>query len=196
MIGWLGRISPWVREVLFDLLANKLAGMSTIPRPVRGRLLRALGMAVDAATIGPSVYFGTRRIAVGRGAQIGREAYFDGAADIVLHPRCAIGPRSMLITGAHRLAGPSDRVGPLDPRPITIGPGAWLGAGVIVLPGVTVGAGCVVGAGSVVVRDCAPHGVYAGAPAVRVRELDPAGPGALAPGGRPAGAPVPAGRPG
>ena len=77
----------------------------------------------------------------------------------------------MIITGAHALAGPDERVGRLTPRPVVVGAGAWLGAGVLVLPGVTIGSGCVVGAGAVVVRDCAPNGLYLGSPAVRIRDL-------------------------
>lgn len=165
------RARMWLSEVLFDLLANTVLGLSVVPRPVRWRGLRALGMEVDACVVGPEVYFGTARIAIGAGAQIGREAYFDGAGPITVGARAGVGPRSMIITGAHDLGGPQERVGPLAPRPIVLGDGSWLGAGVTVLPGVTVGAGCVVGAGSVVVRDCAPNGLYAGVPAVRVRDL-------------------------
>jgi maltose O-acetyltransferase len=164
----------WLSEVLFDLLANTVLGLSVAPRPVRWRGLRALGMDVAACVVGPEVYFGTARIAIGAGAQIGREAYFDGPGSITVGARAGVGPRSMIITGSHDLGGSRERVGPLAPRPIVLGEGSWLGAGVTVLPGVTVGAGCVVGAGSVVVRDCAPNGLYAGVPAVRVRDLDTA----------------------
>ena len=167
-----GRLREWWTEIFFDAVVNKVLGASIVPRPVRWRAMRAFGLDVAPASIGPSVYLGTRRVAIGPGVQIGREAYLDGAAPITLRARCGVGPRSMLITGAHDVGGPAGRVGPLRPRPVVIGAGAWLGAGVVVLPGVTVGDGCVVGAGSVVVRDCAPHGFYAGAPAKRVRDLD------------------------
>jgi len=41
----------------------------------------------------------------------------------------------------------------------------------MILGGVTVGEGCLVAAGAVVTADCAPHGLYGGAPARRLREL-------------------------
>jgi|GEM_PF-6224010 len=60
-----------------------------------------------------------------------------------------------------------------DPQPIVIGDGAWLGAGVIVLPGRRIGRGAVVGAGSVVTKDIPPDTVWAGNPARMLRELTP-----------------------
>ena len=71
---------------------------------------------------------------------------------------------------------------PLDPelratglelaRPVSVGDGAWLGAGVIVCPGVSIGAGTVVGAGAVVARDLPPRVLAVGNPARVVRPLD------------------------
>lgn len=171
MITLRNRIRQWWDEFAFDVVVNKALGASTVPRPLRWRGMRAIGMQVERSTVNQSVYFGTRRITIGRGAQIARESYFDGAAAIVVEEYASIGPRSVLITGAHEIGGPQNRVGPLAPRPIVIGAGSWLGAQVLVLPGITIGPGCVIGAGSVVTRDCEPHGIYVGCPAVRVREL-------------------------
>lgn len=165
------RVRQWWKELSVDVAVNKVLGADIVPRPLRWRGMRALGMAVEQSVISQSVYFGTRRVTIGRGVRIGREVHFDGAAEIILGERAGIGPQSMLITGGHEIGGPRDRVGPLVPRPIVIGPGAWLGVRVLVLPGVTIGAGCVIGAGSTVTRDCAPHGVYVGSPAVRIRDL-------------------------
>lgn len=48
---------------------------------------------------------------------------------------------------------------------VVIGPGAWLGVNVVVLPSVTVGRGAVVGAGAVVTRNVPDFSVVAGVPA-------------------------------
>lgn len=59
-----------------------------------------------------------------------------------------------------------------DPRPVSIGAGAFLGIGCAVLPGVTIGEGAYVGANAVVVADVPPHAVVVGNPARVVRRWD------------------------
>ena len=49
--------------------------------------------------------------------------------------------------------------------PISVGEGAWIGVGTIVLSGVTIGVGAVVGAGSVVTRDIPDMAIAVGHPA-------------------------------
>jgi acetyltransferase-like isoleucine patch superfamily enzyme len=54
-------------------------------------------------------------------------------------------------------------------RPVRIGSGSWLGAGVVVLPGATIGRHVVVGAGAVVADDLPDNSVAVGNPARVVR---------------------------
>jgi maltose O-acetyltransferase len=54
---------------------------------------------------------------------------------------------------------------------VTIGDGAWLASGVIVLPGVTVGADAVIGAGSVVTKDMPAGHLAFGNPCRVIREV-------------------------
>jgi putative colanic acid biosynthesis acetyltransferase WcaF len=51
-----------------------------------------------------------------------------------------------------------------------VGAYAWVCARASVGPGVRVGEGAVLGLGSVATRDLEPWGVYAGVPAVKVKE--------------------------
>jgi acetyltransferase-like isoleucine patch superfamily enzyme len=67
----------------------------------------------------------------------------------------------------------------LGARPVRIEDDAWIGCSVVILAGVTVGKGAVVGAGSVVISDVPPGVLVAGNPARVVRDLRPGeGPGA------------------
>ena len=66
-----------------------------------------------------------------------------------------IGPSVQLLTALHPLDPIERRRGTETAKPVTIGDGAWLATGVIVLPGVSIGADTVVGAGSVVTKDLA-----------------------------------------
>lgn len=56
-------------------------------------------------------------------------------------------------------------------EPVTIGDGAWIGGGVIILPGVTIGENSVIGAGSVVTRSIPANCVAVGNPCKPIRYL-------------------------
>ena len=57
-------------------------------------------------------------------------------------------------------------------KPIIIKKGAWIGAGVTILPGVTIGKYAIVGAGAVVTKDVGDYEVAVGIPAKVVKTLD------------------------
>ncbi|MBD5560232.1 MAG: galactoside O-acetyltransferase [Clostridia bacterium] len=56
--------------------------------------------------------------------------------------------------------------------PITIKEGAWIGAGVTIMPGITVGRWAIVGAASVVTHNVPDYAVAVGNPARVIRTLD------------------------
>lgn len=144
-----------------------------VPSWARPRVLRGLGIDIAGTVV---VESGARL--VGRHMVIGDSAYLNtgclveakGAA-VVIGERVELGPDVRLLTSSHEL-GPSDaRAGSPTCDEVVVGSGSWLGAGCTVLPGVKIGAGCVIAAGAVVTEDCAAHGLYAGVPARRVRDL-------------------------
>ncbi len=61
---------------------------------------------------------------------------------------------------------------PGSAAPVTIGKGAWICTGAIVLPGVRIGENALVAAGAVVDRDVASGTLVAGVPAREVKKLD------------------------
>ena len=78
-----------------------------------------------------------------------------------------------LLTATHPLGAKARREYWESAHPISIGDGAWLGGGVIVLPGVSIGAEAVIGAGSIVTRDIPAGHLAVGNPCRVVRELPP-----------------------
>jgi serine acetyltransferase len=77
-------------------------------------------------------------------------------------------------------------------RPVEIGSGSWLGAGVVILPGARLGRNVVVAAGAVVRGEVPDHAVVAGAPARIIRRWAPED-GWQPPLRTPAPEPIPAG---
>lgn len=112
----------------------------------------------------------------GQFTRFGRDVFvnfgcsFMDRGGITIADGALIGPQVKLITENHAEA-PEDRANVYS-IPIHIGRGAWLGAGVTVLPGVTVGDYAIVGAGSVVTRDVPARAIVAGVPARLVRMID------------------------
>lgn len=154
-----------------DIFINGFVASPLLTNPVRGALMRMYGMRVPIHGIRPGIHFGGRDVTIGEGTFVNYGCFFDGSAPIRVGTRCGIGMEVMFCTSTHVLGGPEERAGHVDPKPITIGNGCWIGTRVVLLPGVTIGDGCVIAAGAVVNRDCAPNGMYAGVPARRIKDL-------------------------
>ncbi|WP_308493924.1 acyltransferase [Microbacterium terrisoli] len=78
----------------------------------------------------------------------------------------------MFVTATHVVGDATRRAAAATSAPIVVGDGVWIGARAIILPGVSIGDGCVIAAGAVVARDCEPHGLYGGVPAMRIRSYE------------------------
>ena len=123
----------------------------------------------------------------GRHTRLGRDTFvnancvFLDAAPIRVGASVLIAPGVQLLTISHPVL-PEERIVPPEERrrgqapyrtwarPISIGDGAWIGAGAIILPGVTIGTNAVVGAGSVVTKDIPDNCLAIGQPC-RVRRI-------------------------
>ncbi|MFT4036135.1 MAG: acyltransferase [Patulibacter sp.] len=163
-------------------ISSWLLALPLWPIRVRALLLSWQGGAVHGSA---RIFAGTKivgtQLAVGAHSFINSGCHLDATEQLTIGADVHLSPRVMVLTVSHAIAGPERRGGGVERAPVTIGDGAWIGAGAIIFPGVTVGRGAVVGAGSVVTRDVEPDHLYAGSPAKPVRAL----PGAREHGDRP-----------
>jgi len=131
----------------------------------------------ENVVIGRDVYVGhyailkgyhRNRLVIGDGSWIGQLAFLHAAGGIAIGARVGIGPGVKIVTSRHQLPPDLDVAimdGPLAFSPVTVGDGADLGVGAIVLPGVRIGRGAQIGAGAVVTRHVPDHAIARGVPA-------------------------------
>lgn len=155
-----------------DVVLNGLFASPLVPARGRWLLLRLYGLDVAPCKVDAKVWFGSRRVTLGRGTYVNRGCMFTTTARVTLGEKVNVGMDVLFVTGSHAVAPMPRRAGAPTSAPIVVGDGAWIGARAILQPGVTVGEGCVVLAGAVVGSDCEPHGVYGGVPAQRLRDVD------------------------
>ncbi len=143
--------------------------------PWRLWVLRRAGAVVEVPCYvdASARIFDPRRLVLRRRSCLGERAEIYNLAPVELCEASTVAQGCYLCTGTHDFSAPSLN---LQTAPIRIGPGAFLGARVLVLPGVSVGANTVVGAGAVLSRDTDADAIWAGNPARRIRDR-PGGPG-------------------
>jgi acetyltransferase-like isoleucine patch superfamily enzyme len=128
-------------------------------------LVDAKGTTNDGIRIGNGVFVGRNtilsckngNIELAEGANVGFNCEIFSASVVRVGERALIAAYCYLIGGEHDFNDPSRPVLDQTRRStgITVGPGAWLGAGAKILDGVVIGANAVIGAGAVV-RDSVP----------------------------------------
>jgi acetyltransferase-like isoleucine patch superfamily enzyme len=138
-------------------------------------LLDAKGDSNDGIRIGSGVFVGRNTILsckngsieLADGANIGFNCEVFSASRVRIGAKVLIAAYSYVIGGDHDFSDPTQPVleQPRRSDGVTIGEGAWVGAGVKIIDGVTIGEGAVIGAGAVVNQDVAPRTVAVGVPA-------------------------------
>ncbi|HTQ54356.1 MAG TPA: WcaF family extracellular polysaccharide biosynthesis acetyltransferase [Bryobacteraceae bacterium] len=136
--------------------------------------LKCAVLRLFGAKIGRGVYIkpGVRvkfpwYLTVGDFCWLGEDLWIDNLAAVEIESDVCISQGAYLCTGNHDWTTPNMK---LFRRPIRIESGSWIGARAILCPGVVIGSGSVIAAGSVVTREIGPYQVWAGNPAVYVRE--------------------------
>ena len=187
-----GALGLWLRKSLYPLILgacgrNVLFGQNVVlrhPHKIRigddvviddNCLIDAKGQSNAGIRIGRGVFVGRNTILsckngdieIGDGANIGFNCEIFSASRVAVGAHALIAAYCYLIGGDHEFADRSRAV--LDQARtstgITVGDGAWLGAGAKILDGVEIGRNAVIGAGAVV-RASVPDGATAvGVPA-------------------------------
>ncbi len=157
--------------------ANASEGVGGIPG-LRGLYTRQAFYRATLESCGRDVYFGwlcafsTPKARVGEGAYIGRRC---GLGYVTLGEGVMLADGVQVLSGAHQHGtdgADSFREQSQQYRHVSIGAGAWLGAGAVIMA--EVGAAAVIGAGAVVTTAIEARCVAAGVPARVVRRLEPA----------------------
>ncbi len=162
-----------MKDSVRHMILMVATGVPRVPQPARRRLMRRCEVHVGERTgVRHGCTFTPGKVSIGTDSFVNFGCVFDASAPITIGDGVDIGFHTELITSGHAIADDRRRAGPVFHEPISIESGCWLGAGVKVLPGVTIRRGCIIAAGAVVTRDCQPHGLYAGVPARRIRELE------------------------
>ncbi len=158
----------------------------TSPRPLHS--WRALLLRLFGAKMGPKCHFypGSKIWAPWNLTCADLVAVGDGA-EIYNPSPLRLGSHAIVSQGAYVCGATHDFDDPAFPLlafSMNIGAYAWICARALVSPGVNVGEGAVLGLGSVATRDLEPWGVYAGVPAVKVKERNRSAAGVATPAGQ------------
>lgn len=142
------------------------------PRPLHG--WRSMLLRLFGATLGPNCHFypGSKIWAPWNLVCADQVTAGDGA-EIYNPAPVTLGSHAILSQGAYLCGATHDYNDPAFPLlayTMQIGAYAWVCSRASVAPGVQVGEGAVLGLGSVATRNLEPWTVYAGAPAVKVKE--------------------------
>src|SRR4051794_9272887 len=138
-------------------------------------LVDAKGEANHGITIGSGVFIGRNtilsckdgNIVLGDGANVGFNCEIFSASTVTIGRDTLIAAYCYLIGGDHDFSDPSQPIVAQARRSsgVTVGEGAWLGAGAKILDGVAIGDRAIIGAGAVVREAVPPGAIAVGIPA-------------------------------
>ena len=137
-------------------------------RRVFNLCIRTLASHVPPSGV-KSMLYGLSGLTLGSHVHISHGVYIaDGYRSgwVDLHDEVVLSPYVVLVPSSHPNTSFIARKWNVSKRAkITIGRGAWIGAGAVILPGVTIGEGVIVGANAVVREDVSDYAIVGGVPA-------------------------------
>jgi len=112
------------------------------------------------------------KLEIGAGTTVGHHVTITLDDRVTIGRNVGIAPHVVIYTGNHEIGPGSARMSDrLARAPVTIEERAWIRVGALILPGVTIGRGAIVAAGAVVLKDVPPNTYVEGNPAAVVRRL-------------------------
>lgn len=161
--GFLAMTLWYFTNVIF--LRNPLVPFSKL----KVILLRLFGAKIGiGVVIKPSVNIKYPwHLVVGNHVWIGENVWIDNLVKVELKDNSCISQGAMLLTGNHHY---KKSTFDLIAKEIVIEEGAWVGAQTVVCPGVTLRSHSILTVGSIATKSLDAYGIYAGNPAVKIRE--------------------------
>jgi maltose O-acetyltransferase len=161
-----GHLLHLVAEEYLGFLFSHLPGMEGIllRRVVYRRLFKKLG---KSSLIYSGVHLThTYGIEAGDFLSINTGALLDGRGGIDIGSGVMIGPNTVIVSSAHQFDIPDAPMTSLDHvmKPVSIMDDVWIGAQAFIKGGLTIGTGAVIGAGAVVLDNVPEHAVVGGNP--------------------------------
>jgi acetyltransferase-like isoleucine patch superfamily enzyme len=151
-------------------LVQAVARSEVCPSRLRRWALSVLGLDVGGAWISAGSCFRSVDVSIGALSRVNYGCFFDRGS-ITIGSRCNVSCGVRFMSMNHETGDVVRRAGRLIETPIRVDDNVWIGAGVTVLGNVHIAEGCVIAAGAVVTSSTEPHGMYAGVPAVRKKDL-------------------------
>lgn len=170
-----GTFDAMMRRVLFRAIAKRVGHGLSVGPGVGFKHLETFELG-DNVFLGAGVYLQGRfdgRCVIGNRVWIGPQSYMD-ARDLEIGDEVGWAPCAKVLGSVH--SGLPHDVPviqtDLQIKPVRVEAWADVGIGSTLLPGVTIGRGAIVGAGAVVVEDVPPNAIVAGVPAKILRYRD------------------------
>ena len=173
-------IRPGWRAIV--LLSYKLWGIEVINKLLlvagKGRasdLLRRFGARIDRGDriLTPLIMHNAENnyehLSIGKNCHVGRDVFLDLRKPIVIGDDVTVSMRVTILTHMDVGNTPLRHIYPLQEAEVSIGSGAYIGAGAILLSGTVIGECATVAAGAVVRGTVPPFSVVAGVPAKVVK---------------------------
>lgn len=112
-------------------------------------------------------------LSLGDNVTIHGQCYLDAIGGIAILDDVSIAHATSILSFEHGFDDPLRPIKdqPLQLLPVSIGPDAWVGAGVRILAGAAIGPRSVVAAGAVVTRGALAGGIYGGVPARLLKKI-------------------------